>query len=186
MMGVTVLVQKVLDSLSLPVIVNGHEIKASASIGISLYSPGLDTEELVERAEKTLLDIGSGAGFPGFVLAAARPALDVWLVESRQRKWAFLRAAAARAALPCHCLDARVSASLPPEVPEELEFVTLRAVNLPPATQAALLERLSPEGTMLWWRGAEAVDLPAGWEVGRQIALRGSERRRIVEMRRAL
>ena len=132
----------------------------------------------------TTLQAVSGAGFPGFVLAAARPSLEVWLTESRQRKWAFLRAAAARTALPVHCLDARVSAPLPPEIPEELDFVTLRAVKLPLATLSALLARLGREGTLLWWRGGEAAELPRGWAVARDLSLAGSERRRIVEVRR--
>ncbi len=140
---------------------------------------------LEEGCRGRLLDVGSGAGFPGFVLAAAQPRMEVWLAESRQRKWAFLRAAAARAALPCRCLNARVAAALPPEVPEELDFVTLRAVKLPPATLVALLDRLSPSGAMLWWRGAEPLELPLGWVAAREIALPGSERRRLVEVRRA-
>jgi 16S rRNA G527 N7-methylase RsmG len=39
----------------------------------------------------TVVDIGSGAGFPGFPVAVARPDLKVTLVESDQRKAAFLR-----------------------------------------------------------------------------------------------
>jgi 16S rRNA (guanine527-N7)-methyltransferase len=38
-----------------------------------------------------LLDVGSGAGFPGLVLAAARPELTVTLVEPRQKRVGFLR-----------------------------------------------------------------------------------------------
>ena len=39
---------------------------------------------------KTLLDVGTGAGFPGLVLAAARSELQVTLVESRQKRVSFL------------------------------------------------------------------------------------------------
>ncbi len=39
----------------------------------------------------TLLDVGTGAGFPGLVLAAARSELQVTLVESRQKRVSFLR-----------------------------------------------------------------------------------------------
>ena len=42
----------------------------------------------------TVLDIGSGNGSPGLVLAALRPDLPVVLLEPRQRRWAFLRDAA--------------------------------------------------------------------------------------------
>ena len=167
--------------------------------GMSLIGPGTE-RDAVERhygeslavlpwidanGPGRLLDVGTGAGFPGFVLAAARPSLEVWLAESRQRKWAFLRAAAARAALPVRCLDARVTAPLPPEIPEELDFVTLRAVKLPLAVLEALLARLVPAGSLLWWRGGEAVELPPGWAAARQIDLPGSVRRRVVEVRRA-
>lgn len=40
---------------------------------------------------KTLYDIGSGAGFPGLVLAICRPDIDVHLIESDERKGQFLR-----------------------------------------------------------------------------------------------
>jgi 16S rRNA (guanine527-N7)-methyltransferase len=166
---------------------------------LSLIGPGTEAEAIERHYGESLavlawidparpgrlLDVGSGAGFPGLVLAAARPRLEVWLAESRQRKWAFLRAVTARAALSCRCLDARVSASLPREVPEELDYVTLRAVNLPSATLAALVGRLGPEGALLWWRGGESPTLPPGWAVARQAALPGSERRRVLEVRRA-
>lgn len=46
-----------------------------------------------------LIDIGSGGGFPGLVLAAAEPRRAVALVESDKRKAAFLATAAARLGL---------------------------------------------------------------------------------------
>ena len=167
--------------------------------GMSLIGPGTEGEAVERHYGESLaalewidpgrrgrlLDVGTGAGFPGFVIAAARPRLEVWLAESRQRKWAFLRAAAARAALPCRCLNARVTTPLVPEVPEEIDFLTLRAVHLPRAVLLGLLGRLNPTGAMLWWLGAEDPELPAGWAATRRMALAGSEHRRIVEIRRA-
>ena len=43
------------------------------------------------ETSKTLLDVGTGAGFPGLVLAAAMQELQVTLVESRQKRVSFLR-----------------------------------------------------------------------------------------------
>jgi 16S rRNA (guanine527-N7)-methyltransferase len=40
-----------------------------------------------------LLDVGSGNGSPGLVLALVRPDLEVVLLEPRARRWAFLREA---------------------------------------------------------------------------------------------
>jgi 16S rRNA (guanine527-N7)-methyltransferase len=41
-----------------------------------------------------LLDVGSGNGSPGLVMAALRPELETTLLEPRQKRWAFLREAA--------------------------------------------------------------------------------------------
>jgi len=43
------------------------------------------------EAQPPLLDIGTGAGFPGLALKAARPELPVILVEPRQKRVSFLR-----------------------------------------------------------------------------------------------
>jgi 16S rRNA (guanine527-N7)-methyltransferase len=53
----------------------------------------------VVRQARRIADLGSGAGFPGLVLAVARPEARVALVESVGRKCAFLDRAAAAAGL---------------------------------------------------------------------------------------
>lgn len=45
----------------------------------------------LDPVEGRLLDIGSGAGFPGLALKLARPELEVTLLESSRRKCAFLK-----------------------------------------------------------------------------------------------
>jgi 16S rRNA (guanine(527)-N(7))-methyltransferase RsmG len=44
----------------------------------------------------SLIDVGSGNGSPGMVLALLRPDVSVTLLEPRARRWAFLREAARR------------------------------------------------------------------------------------------
>ena len=48
-------------------------------------------QPLIGPSARTILDIGSGAGFPGLVLAILNPERTVHLCESDQRKAAFLR-----------------------------------------------------------------------------------------------
>jgi len=48
----------------------------------------------------SLLDAGTGAGFPGIPAAIAKPDLDVALVDSVQKKVAFLKSALAELRLP--------------------------------------------------------------------------------------
>jgi len=128
----------------------------------------------------SLIDVGSGAGFPGLVLAAARPAWEVTLIEPRQRKWSFLQAAARRAALSVRCLDARVDSSLPVGAPAVCDAVTVRALRLPPTSMQALAERLRPEGRFLFWAGAEEPALPDGWRWSRSLPLGEARLRRLL------
>ncbi|MCW8916910.1 MAG: 16S rRNA (guanine(527)-N(7))-methyltransferase RsmG [Magnetovibrio sp.] len=53
----------------------------------------LDSAQLLPLIpnHKKVVDFGSGAGFPGLVLACLNPTLDIHLIESDQRKCAFLR-----------------------------------------------------------------------------------------------
>lgn len=54
----------------------------------------LPAVELLEPG--TVLDVGSGNGSPGLVMALLRDDLEVTLLEPRTRRWAFLREAARR------------------------------------------------------------------------------------------
>ncbi len=137
---------------------------------------------LLRGDERRLLDLGSGAGFPGLVLAAARPQLEVTLVEGRQRKWAFLEAVSRRAALPCHCLNARVGRTLPAGLPEEVDVVTSRALKLAPELLASVAGRVAPDGVFLLWVGRGDPPVPPGWGRRRSVAIPGSEARRIIEL----
>lgn len=58
----------------------------------TLVAPVLPVASLVP--EGSVLDLGSGNGSPGLVLALLRPTLEVTLVEPRMRRVAFLREAA--------------------------------------------------------------------------------------------
>jgi len=56
-----------------------------------LLLESLEIERLVAvAAEETIVDIGSGAGFPGAVWAIVHPTTHVLLIERRERKVAFL------------------------------------------------------------------------------------------------
>jgi len=57
------------------------------------YAESLFLASLVPASARRVADVGSGAGFPGFPLAVARPEAEVFLIESDQRKAAFLREA---------------------------------------------------------------------------------------------
>jgi 16S rRNA (guanine527-N7)-methyltransferase len=144
------------------------------------FGESLAALPLLPPGPARLVDLGSGAGFPGLVLAAARPTWEVVLVEARERKWAFLQAVARRGGLACRCLNARVAALLPPGFPDAYEVVTVRALSLPAPVLAALASRLAPGGRLLFWAGTADPELPAGLRQVRSVPLPGAEVRRLV------
>ena len=60
------------------------------------------------ESARTLHDLGSGAGFPGLVLAMARPDLTVTLIESDQKKCAFLTNVSHETKTPVMVLTQRI------------------------------------------------------------------------------
>jgi 16S rRNA (guanine527-N7)-methyltransferase len=130
-----------------------------------------------------VVDVGSGAGFPGIVLAAVVPKLEVVLVESRQRKCVFLETAIRKAALSCRCLNARVDASPPEGLPPKIDLVTSRGVSLPSSALKGLSGRMNHGSGALFWIGREAPALPEGWVETGRVPLVGSRSRSILQVR---
>lgn len=75
--------------------------------------------------DRRLLDLGSGAGFPGLPIALYAPALAVTLVESNQRKATFLREAVRTTGLS----NVEVFSGRAEDCPARGAIVTLRAVE---------------------------------------------------------
>jgi 16S rRNA (guanine527-N7)-methyltransferase len=113
---------------------------------------GLDVEAL--REASSIADIGSGAGFPGLVLAAALPRARVDLIESVGRKCDFMRRAAAAAGIAnVEVLNLRSEELAAGEGREAYDAVTARAGG----RLSTLAELASPllrsGGTLVAWKG---------------------------------
>ncbi len=149
------------------------------------YGEALAALPLIPESARRGLDLGSGGGFPGLVLAAARPRLAMTLIEPRQKKWSFLATAARKAGLSCRCLNVRVTSPLPAGLPGSVDLVTMRALKLEKNVLGALAGRLGPEGSMLLWAGAQEPELPPELRLLDSLKLPGSDRRRILRLRPA-
>jgi 16S rRNA (guanine527-N7)-methyltransferase len=103
-----------------------------------------------------LLDVGSGNGSPGLVLAVLRPDLPVTLLEPRLKRWAFLREAVRAAGRPAQVLRLRHDEYPGPPA----ATVTLRALTLP---LDALAPLVAPGGRLLVF-GTRPQARP-GWRV---------------------
>ena len=81
---------------------------------------------LLERDRKlTVIDVGSGAGFPGLPLAIVAPWAQVTLIESNNKKSAFLN----EVIFALQLSNAKVFARRAEDYPGEADLVTMRAVE---------------------------------------------------------
>jgi 16S rRNA (guanine527-N7)-methyltransferase len=120
---------------------------------------GLAVEELA--AARRVADIGAGAGIPGLVLAAARPALQVTEVESQGRKCAFMKELIATMGLP-NAAVACARAEEWSEGREACDAVTARAVGPLSLIVEYAAPLLREGGALVAWKGTpeptEVVD----------------------------
>jgi 16S rRNA (guanine(527)-N(7))-methyltransferase RsmG len=95
-----------------------------------------------------LLDIGSGAGFPGIPVKIIRPKLEIVLVESQRKRANFLKAAIRSIKLSTiQCVHGRVTDF--PELIGKYDFVTLRHVLEPHLSLQLGAGLLSPGGSLI-------------------------------------
>jgi 16S rRNA (guanine527-N7)-methyltransferase len=135
----------------------------------------LEVEAL--REARRVADIGSGAGFPGLVLAVAMPRVEVDLIESVGRKCEFIRRAIAAAGIP----NARVVNARSEDVAggpdrESYDVATARAVG----RLSTLAELASPllrdNGVLVAWKGKRDADEESQLErASAQLAMRAEQ-----------
>jgi 16S rRNA (guanine527-N7)-methyltransferase len=104
----------------------------------------------------SVVDVGSGAGLPGLVLAIARPDLQVTLVEPMARRVVFLEEVRTELALDnVAVVRERVEQW---REPPSFRVVTARALAPLPKLLSWALPLLAPDGVLLAMKGASAAD----------------------------
>ncbi len=130
----------------------------------------------------SLLDFGSGAGFPGVPIQMWHPNLLVTLAESQGKKSTFLREVVRVLALPCEVWAGRVEAM---GTSARFDRVVMRAVDDPGrALEAAF--RLTRSEVWLLGSTASLGVLPADVEVMSRAALYNSDDSHLFQLRRSL
>lgn len=143
-----------------------QNLVSSASLGSLWRRHIADSAQLLDLGPEpfsgTLMDLGSGAGFPGVVLAAMRPESEIRLVESRRLRVDWLKHCVGVLGLP-HCsIEGRRVEALPDT---KVSVICARAFA-PLPKLIAIAQRFSTADTV-WLlpkgRSAaqEVADLPA-------------------------
>ena len=128
--------------------------------------------ELIEPRRGTLLDLGSGAGLPGLVLAMLLPETAVTLLEPMQRRCRFLTEAVTELGLA----NVSVLRGRAEDVTVRTDVVTARAVAPLPRLAELAIGLVRPGGMVLAIKGRTAQEeLTAARPVLRRIGARGAE-----------
>ncbi|HKF44123.1 MAG TPA: 16S rRNA (guanine(527)-N(7))-methyltransferase RsmG, partial [Thermoanaerobaculia bacterium] len=125
-----------------------------------------------------LIDIGSGAGFPGLPLAIARPDLRVTLLEPRKKRVEFLQHVTTALALSSvEILQKRIQSLKSPN----FDVAAMRAVGDPSATVGEA-PFLAKGGLLLVWTTDSSTSrsaLEERFSAGSILRIPGSQKRRI-------
>ncbi|MBQ9988249.1 MAG: 16S rRNA (guanine(527)-N(7))-methyltransferase RsmG [Clostridia bacterium] len=107
-----------------------------------------------------LADVGSGAGFPGLVLAVLRPDLKVTLMDALQKRVRFLEDLAGRLSLSnVRVVQTRAEdAGRNKFFREKFDIVTARAVAALPVLCEYCLPLVKKGGVMIAYKGARAAE----------------------------
>lgn len=128
---------------------------------------------------KSVIDIGSGAGLPGIVIALARPDLTVTLVEPLERRVEFLKEATAGTSI-------EVIRGRAQDVKKGANYVTARAVAPLEKLWNISKHMLKQEGALLAMKGESAAAEMAAFPQAQlhEITLEGIGLGRVVEIAR--
>jgi 16S rRNA (guanine527-N7)-methyltransferase len=116
-------------------------------------------ESSLFEGEAKVIDVGTGPGFPGVVLAIAKPQLQVTLLESIRKKCNFLEAATAH-----HAPNAKVLCGRAEELGHDrklrgqFDVAVARAVGSLSEVLELCLPFVRLGGSALLWRGQNAHD----------------------------
>ncbi len=116
--------------------------------------------------DSVLLDVGTGAGLPGMVLAMARPELHCHLLDSNSKKTRFLTQVVIECAVPNVTVHHVRAEQFSPALP--MPLIISRAYSSLQAMIESIGHCLSGDGKLLAMKGlypSEELDaLPAGWQ----------------------
>jgi len=107
-----------------------------------------------------IVDVGTGAGFPGVPLLILRPDLKVTLMDSQQKKLLFLEALLAELGLSAECVHARAEdAGQNPRHREYYDAALTRAVSALPVLAELTLPLVKVGGISIAYKGDSAEEL---------------------------
>lgn len=128
--------------------IDRHDLDSAAPLAQGLLAPG-----------SRVIDVGTGAGFPGMPLLILRPDLKMTFLDALQKRVAFLEDALARLGLEAVTLHARAEdAARMPEHREAYDAALSRAVANAATLEELTLPFVRVGGMSIAWKGPGVQD----------------------------
>lgn len=123
--------------------VDRHDLDSAAPLAQSLIAPGAK-----------IIDVGTGAGFPGMPLLILRPDLEMTFLDALNKRILFLQDALSRLGLRASTLHARAEdAARLASHREAYDVAVSRAVAASPVLMELTLPFVKKDGCVIAWKG---------------------------------
>ena len=123
--------------------IDRHDLDSAAPLAKGLLVPGMK-----------VIDVGTGAGFPGMPLLILRPELEMTFLDALNKRIVFLQDALQRLGLKAKTLHARAEdAARMPDHREQYDAAVSRAVASAAVLQELTLPFVKTGGMAIAWKG---------------------------------
>ena len=147
------------------------------------------------KKNATVIDVGTGAGFPGLVLKTAREDLSVTLLDSLNKRLLFLDDVCRKNNLSCNIVHARAEDGARGELRESFDYAVSRAVARLPVLLEYCLPYVKKGGSFIALKGPETDEeiresetafKTLGGEIGNvfRFSLPSGDRRTLIEVKK--
>ena len=126
-------------------------------VAVKHFADSLTVAPLLPAGEFTLIDVGTGAGFPGVPLALLRPDCRLTLLDSLNKRLVFLEEVCRQLDLPVTLIHARAEeGGRRPDLREQYDVAVARAVAAMPVLCEYCLPFVRVGGRFLALKGPDA------------------------------
>ncbi|OFV97476.1 MAG: 16S rRNA (guanine(527)-N(7))-methyltransferase RsmG [Acidobacteria bacterium RIFCSPLOWO2_12_FULL_54_10] len=170
--------------------INLTSLRRPQEIASRHFEESLFLTKITDIESGLLVDVGSGAGFPGLPIKVARPGLRAILLEPNQKKTAFLKEAVRACKLTgvdvlALRLEEALSAPADQVMPltHKANLVTVRAVAPTLEFLSCLKQLLHPQGQLALFLGEQdalSIAATSGFSWNAPVKIPNSERRVIL------
>ncbi len=141
------------EKMNLTAITDPHDV------AVKHFADSLSAAPLLPQGAFSLIDVGTGAGFPAIPLAILRPDMKVTLLDSLNKRLVFLQAVCDDLGLKAVTVHARAEeGARRKELREKFDVATARAVAALPVLSEYCLPYVKIGGQFLAMKGPSAAD----------------------------